>query len=91
MKNQEVVEAFNGLLDDIAKHTEGRNDEEIRSWLMAAALRIRAGNKLFAEDYVRVLPVFKNQEYTTAQVITALDCAGNETREMNVPKFLRIL
>ena len=91
MKNQEVIEALNGLLGDIAIHTKERYDDEIRSWLMAAALRIWAGNKLLAEDYIRVLPVFKGQEYTAAQVITALDCAGDDTREMKVPEFFQDL
>lgn len=89
MEKQEVIEALEGLLNDIALITVERHDDEIRSWLMAATLRIWAGNKLFAEDYARILPVFKNQEYTTAQIITALDCAGDEMREMDVPVFFR--
>lgn len=89
MKKQEVIEALNGLLDDIALITEDRCDDEIRSWLMAATLRIWAGNKLFAEDYVDILSVFKDQAYTIAQVITALDCAGDESREMDIPVFFR--
>ena len=89
MNSQDIIEAFDSLLNNIAIHTEERHDDEIRSWLMAATLRIWAGNKLLAEDYIRILPVFKNQEYTAAQIITALDCAGDETRKMKVPAFFR--
>ena len=89
MKKQEVIEALNGLLEDIMLITEDNCDEEVRSWLMAATLRIWAGNKLFAEDYIEILSVFKNQQYTAAQVITALDCAGEDSREMDVPPFFR--
>lgn len=89
MKIQEVKEALSGLLSDIAQCDDKYCEDEIRSWLMAATLRIWAGNRLFSEDYVKVLPVFKEQDYTIAQVITALDCAGDESREMNIPAFFR--
>lgn len=89
MKIQEVKEALSGLLSDIAQFDDKYCEDEIRAWLMAAALRIWAGNKLFSEDYIKVLPVFKEQSYTAAQVITALDCAGDESREMNIPDFFR--
>lgn len=51
LRKQEVIETLEGLLNDIALITEERCDDEIRLWLMAAILRILAGNKLFAEDY----------------------------------------
>lgn len=89
MKIQEVKEALSGLLSDIAHCDDKYCEDEIRSWLMAAALRIWAGNKLFSEDYIKVLPVFKEQNYTVAQVITALDCAGDESREMDIPAFFQ--
>lgn len=89
MKIQEVKEALSSLLGDIA-HCDGEYcEEEARSWLMAATLRIWAGNRLFSEDYVKLLPVFKKQDYTAAQVITALDCAGDEGREMDIPAFFQ--
>lgn len=87
MKKQEIIETLNRLINDISKYTWDSCEEEIRSWLMAATMRIWAGNKLCASEYINVLPVFKNEEYTIAQVITALDCAGEETREMVVPAF----
>ena len=89
MKAQKIAIALNDLLDDIAGITTERYDEEIRSWLMAATLRIWAGNRLFAEEYIGVLPVFKKQEYTMAQVVTALDCVGNESRAMDIPGFFK--
>lgn len=89
MKIQEVKEALNSLLGDIAQCDDKHCDDEIRSWLMAAALRIWAGNRLFSEDYMGVLRVFKEQDYTIAQVITALDCAGDESREMVIPAFFQ--
>lgn len=89
MEKQEVIESLNYLLKDIALNIEDNCDDEVRSWLMAATLWIWAGNKLFAEDYVEILSVFKNQQYTAAQVITALDCAGDDTREMAVPCFFQ--
>lgn len=89
MKKQEVQEALRGLLDDITRITEECHGDEIRTWLMAATLRIWAANRLFSEDYIGILRVFKEQEYTIAQVITALDCAGDEFREMDIPAFFQ--
>lgn len=91
MEKQEVKEALQGLLDDIAQLTEENHDGEIRSWLMASTLRIWAGNKLCAQEYVGILPVFVNREFSIAQVITALDCAGDESRELEIPVFFRTI
>ncbi len=78
-----------GLLDDIAQIVGEGHGDEIRTWLMAATLRIWAGNRLFSEVYADILSVFKEREYTLAQVSAALDCAGEESREMVVPEFFR--
>lgn len=89
MRIQEVKEALSILLNDIRNCDDKCGEEDIRLWLMAATLRIWAGNKLFSQDYVKVLPVFKEQDYTVAQVVTALDCAGEESREMAIPTFFQ--
>lgn len=89
MKIQEIKEALSALLSEIAHCDDKYCEDEIRTWLMAAALRIWAGNRLFSEDYVKVLPVFKEHSYTIAQVVTALDCAGDEAREMDIPMFFQ--
>ena len=89
MENQEIAKALDELLDEIAKDTEDRHDEEIRRWLMAGTMRIWAANHLLSEDYLRVLPVFTGQACTAAQVITALDCAGEPGRMLAVPAFFR--
>lgn len=89
MNKQEIQEGLKALINDISKYTWDANEEEIRSWLLAATMRIWAGNKLCAADYINVLPVFQNEEYTVAQVVTALDCAGEESREMIIPGFFK--
>lgn len=86
---REVREALDGLLKDIARSAPNCRDTDVRAWLMAATLRIWAGNRLFSEEYARVLPVFKEGSYTAAQVLTALDCAGDESRELDVPAFFK--
>lgn len=90
VKKTEVVESLNSLIEKIEGHIKCDCTEEIKTWLMAAALRIWAGNKLFAEDYIKVLSAFNEQEYSIAQVTTALDCAGDETRKMSIPEFYKI-
>ena len=89
MKMQEIKAALSGLLREIAQYDSHDRADEVRLWLMAATLRIWAANKLFSEDYVKALPAFNEREYTAAQVITALDCAGDASREMDVPAFFR--
>ena len=91
MKKQEVSAALDGLIEEIESYTDETYEEELRVWLMAAILRIWAGNKLCAEDYLEVLPIFSGQEYTVAQVVTALQCAGEESRELRIPLFFKKL
>ena len=91
MKKQEITEALNSLIGDITRYTGKNYDREIRSWLMAATLRIWAGNKLCARDYADLLPVFIDNIYTTAQVITALNCTGEEGRKLVIPAFYQTI
>lgn len=81
--------ALNDLLSEIHRYLSSDQDAEIKNWLMAATLRIWAGNKLCAEEYTKVLPVFHGQQYSIAQVLTVLNCVGEDTREMNVPAFFK--
>lgn len=89
MKKHEITEALSDLLEEIAFLREDSFDEDVRSWLMVATLRIWAGNNLFSEEYPEILSVFTGKAYTTAQIITALDCAGDQSREMVIPVFFR--
>ena len=91
MKIQEIKESLNGLLKDIDQITGDSYNDEIKLWLMSATLKIWASNKLFSEAYMSVLPIFREHNYTTAQVITALNCASDTSREMEVPDFFKII
>lgn len=91
MKNKTIRQTRKELLEDIESKIGHGQTELIQDWLMAATLRIWAGNKLCAEEYVKILPVFYDQEYTTAQVLTALDCAGEESRNLKIPGFFETL
>lgn len=91
MKNETIQQTLNELLEDIESKIGHGQTELIKDWLMAATLRVWAGNKLCAEEYVKILPVFYGQQYTTAQVLTALDCAGEEARNLKVPGFFETL
>ena len=89
MKKQEVIIALDGLIEEIESYINQENETEIRSWLLAATMRIWAGNKLCAEDYIKVLPAFSGQDYTIAQVVTALQCAGEDGRVLRIPVFFK--
>jgi len=83
---EDIRQAYASLQEEICARQE---NDELSRWLMSAALRIWSGNKLCAEDYIQVLPVFTGQNYTAAQVITALDCAGEESRRLQIPAFFK--
>lgn len=89
MDTRKFSQALGDLIEIISKCTDKRYDDEIRTWIMSATLRIWAGNKLCAEEYAEALTVFSNQEFSTAQVVTALNCAGDEERELVIPEFFK--
>lgn len=91
MGNEKIQQSLNNLLAKIHRHTDSAQDADIKVWLMAATLRVWAGNNLCADEYVKTLPVFYGKQYTVAQVMTALDCAGELAREMAVPAFFKEL
>ena len=91
MENQELTLMLNTLIEDVARITEADFDDEIRTWLMGAALRIWDGNRFYADAYAKALPLLRDGEYTIAQVLTAMECAGDQNREMVVPQFFRMI
>lgn len=91
MNIEKIRQALNDLLSELHRYVGGDQDTDIKNWLMAATLHIWAGNKLCAEDYTRALPVFHGQQYTIAQVVTALSCVGEDARELKVPAFFQTI
>ncbi len=89
MKREDVAKALDELLVEITDITKESNDEEIRVWLMASTLRIWSGNKMFSEEYIGALEAIDKKRYSTAQVITALECAGEQGREIKIPDFYK--
>lgn len=91
MNIKKIQQSLNELMQTIHHYVNSDQDADIKNWLIAATLRIWSGNKLCAEEYVKALPVFHGQQYTVAQVLTALDCVGDNTREMHIPVFFKEL
>lgn len=89
MERKKVAEALEIIINDIAKLTDKRYDDEIKYWLVAATLRIWAGNELCAEEYIKAIAAFSGKEYTLAQFMTALECAGEENRKLDIPEFFK--
>ena len=87
MKKQEVFEALAALLEEISSHTTEPCEGEVRKWLMAAALKIWAGNELVSSAYTDALSMLADKTYTTVQVMTALKCANG--RDLIVPDFFK--
>ena len=89
MNTDKIRHALDDLLSEIHRYIGSDQDTDIKNWLMAATLQIWAGNKLCTEEYVTVLPVFHNQHYTIAQVLTAMNCVGDGPRRLDVPAFFK--
>lgn len=71
--------------DDAAQNTE------FNHFLIAAVLRIWAANKQYSESYAQALRVFDGTVYSAAQIVTALDCAGDPTRKLAIPEFFQAI
>lgn len=87
MEQKELQKALDELLRNITGFAGGVWDNEVKNWLMAAVLRVWAGNRFAAEAYPDALGIFQEELFTTAQIITALDCAGEAGRKLQVPAF----
>lgn len=89
VKNQEIGDAFNTLICDIADCDDKYCEDEVISWFVVAALRIWTGNKLFSQTYVEALSSFTNKTYTTTQVMTVLNLVSDESLKIKVPEFFQ--
>lgn len=93
MNKQEILGSLNSLIEKISKVSEcddkSAQEYEIRSWLMAATIKIWAQNKLLAAEYQQILSAFLDEEYSNAQILTALECADDEECEVDVPDFFK--
>ncbi len=90
MQEQEVKQLLEALLKEMPDQAV-QEREAFVSWLMGAALRIWSANQRGSESYLTALTALSGQSWTTAQIITALDCAGEEGRTVEVPPFFRTL
>lgn len=91
MDRTELKQELSDILESVRMRLNREAEDEVRSWLMAATLKIWSGNGLCAEEYAPALTVFYDRHYTTAQIMTALDCVGEDVRALDVPRFFRDL
>jgi len=63
------------------------NVEDFDRYLVSAMLRIWSANGQHSEMYNDALQVVGGKTYSTAQIITALDCAGENQRKLVIPAF----
>lgn len=85
----ELREGYSGILEGIEKCSGKRFDDEAWGWLMSAALKIWASNDAYSDRYAQALSVLAGKTFTTAQVITAMDCAAEEQRSLVIPEFFQ--
>lgn len=70
---------------------EDVSEADVKTWLTAATMRVWAGNKLCSEDYSDILYALTEEHYSTAQILTAIKCAGEDNRKLKVPMFFQKL
>ena len=69
--------------------SDNTNESDIDQYLLSATLRIWAANTQYSEAYKQALYVFNDIQYSAAQIVTALDCAGEERRRLAIPHFFQ--
>lgn len=66
-------------------------EQDIRKYLTSAALRIWSANREYAPEYALALETITGNAYTPAQVMTAMECAGDPNHVLQTPPFLQEL
>lgn len=86
---EEIRTLLTEINDKATALTGASCEEEIQRYLTSAALRIWASNARYAESYLQALGALNQTTYTAAQIMTALDCAGEPNRLLAIPAFFQ--
>ena len=89
MDYNEYTKALKSLTENISEYIGESCEDELKRWLMAATLRIWSANKLYAGEYSELIKVFTDENINISQIITAMECAGCDSRQMNVPDYFK--
>lgn len=87
----EIKEQLTALHRLIGRTQEQALVAEINQYLMSSALKIWAANKHYSESYGQALSIFEGKAYSAAQIVTALDCAGDSQRSLSIPRFFQLI
>ena len=85
----DIRRQITNLHSEIYNHNSTNDIEQINQYLISAILRIWAANNRYADAYAQALRVFDEKTYTTAQIVTAMGCAGETQRKLHIPKFFQ--
>lgn len=83
------TKAIKSLIENISEYIGESCEDELKRWLMAATLRIWSANKLYAGEYAELIKIFTDKEINISQIITAMECAGCDSRQMKVPEYFK--
>lgn len=90
-KYDEYRTSLSDVTADIERYLQQPCKTELYDWLTAAAIRVWAGNKLFAQEYPVVLSEILGKDYSFAQLETALECASEPGRRLEIPQFFKLM
>ena len=87
-KYEELASEYRGLSEYI-KSVIGEEPEKFSDYIAASALRIWAGNVLYSPDYQRALRAVTGSNYSVEEIVTAMNCCGEEGRYILIPGFYK--
>ena len=85
----EIRSKLQQLKERLLRCLDNTNETDINQYLLSATLRIWAANKQYSEAYKQALCAFNGAHYSAAQIVTALDCIGGESRRLVIPQFFQ--
>ena len=87
--NSDIREEFNTVLEGCIKAVGAEYEKNIRSFITLACLRLWSANSQFSDSYVEPINAISGERYVKAQMITAMKCLSDMSREIAVPDFFK--
>lgn len=89
-KYQEIKKDYDSLLSLVRDRLPGQESETSFSlFYMAAVLKIWGSNLFYSPDYGALLSVVSGTDYTIEQLVTAMNCCGDQERQLRIPEFFQ--
>lgn len=86
---QELKENFDKVINKVSEYHTGVNKWDIERFLLSMTLCIWSCNTHYANEYGEAMRAIQETPYTMEQIVTAMNCCGEEIRGLRTPAFLK--